>query len=358
MLDYSILTKDILSMAQNFGFLEANVAHMKIDETCKNNFNTWLELNFNGDMKYLERNTDLRFEPYKLYAGTLSIICVKVPYLTKPISYYKERSSNQKLANISSYALGRDYHKVVKQQLKLYALSINKLIASHNMDIDYRCFTDSAPILEVELAIQAGLGFKGKNTLLLNKQEGSMFFLGELFTNLPLIPSSSKNSHCGSCKKCITICPTKAFVEPYKLDARRCISYLTIENKGAIPIEFRKLIGNRIYGCDECQLVCPWNKYSHVTSLSDFAPRHNLDSLSLVDAFSWSELMWNKIMQGSAILRIGYIAWLRNIAVGLGNASTSVDVINVLQSRINDPSPLVREHVAWALEQHISYTSD
>lgn len=354
MLDYSTLTKQILLLAPQFGFLEANIAQIKIDESAQNEFNLWLSKNFHGEMFYLERNTELRFNPAQLHDGTVSVICVKVPYLTKPISYYKKQSLNPNLANISSYALGRDYHKVVKQQLKQYALKINDLIADYQLQLSYRCFTDSAPVLEVELATKSGLGWRGKNTLLLNKTEGSMYFLGELFTNLPLTLGSSVENHCGSCSKCIDLCPTKAFIEPYLLDARRCISYLTIENQGSIPIEFRKAIGNRIYGCDECQLVCPWNKFSQMSELSDFNTRNNLDHLSLIEVFSWDEQTWQKKMQGSAILRIGYNAWLRNIAVALGNAPTSKEIINALLEKQNHYSDLVQEHIRWALEQHLT----
>lgn len=350
-MDYNILTQQILSLAAKFGFLEANIAQITIDQTCQSNFLLWLEQGFNGEMGYLERNTDLRFNPAKLCPWTLSIICVKAPYLTKPVAYHQARTNMAELANISCYALGRDYHKVVKQQLRKYAQHINQLLGEYQLE--YRCFTDSAPILEVELATTAGLGWRGKNTLLLNKKEGSLFFLGELFTNLPLIPSSKTSNHCGSCNKCLTLCPTNAFTAPYVLDAKRCISYLTIENKGSIPVEYRKAIGNRIYGCDECQLVCPWNKFAKLTTLSDFNIRHNLDQLSLIDAFNLDEATWEKMMQGSPIFRIGYEAWLRNVAVALGNAPTTKEIVQVLKSRLNYLSPLVQEHVRWALTQHI-----
>ena len=354
MSNYNILTGQILALANQFGFLEANVAQIKIDKSVLANFAEWLNKKFHGEMTYLERNTGLRFNPEQLYSDTLSIICVKMPYLTNKIAYHQQRAADPMLANISSYAMGRDYHKVVKKQLKLYADAINSLLSQQSQKIKYRCFTDSAPILEIELAVSAGLGWKGKNTLLLHKQEGSMFFLGELFINLPLTTSSPSKNHCGSCTKCLTICPTNAFVEPYVLDAKRCISYLTIENKGAIPVEYRKAIGNRIYGCDECQLVCPWNKFSQLTSLTDFNIRHSLDKLSLINAFTMDETLWRNKMQGSPILRIGYEAWLRNVAVALGNTITTAEVIKVLQSKLNYPSAIVREHVQWALQQHIS----
>ena len=350
MLDYTTLSKQIKDKATSFGFLEASIASIVIDITAQSHFIDWLSKNFHGSMGYLERNTDLRFNPALLHNNTISIICVKAPYLTKDIKHHMNRLQDTNMAYVSSYALGRDYHKVVKQQLNQYAKWINTLVSE--IDFKYRAFTDSAPILEIELAKNSGLGWRGKNTLLLHKQQGSLYFLGEIFTNLPLIIDSATSSHCGSCNKCLTACPTNAFPEPYILDATRCISYLTIENKGSIPIEFRKLMGNRVYGCDDCQLVCPWNKFAKITTYNDFAPRNNLDSISLVELFLWNEDEFKTNMQGSAILRIGYISWLRNLAVGLGNAPTTNDVIKALQSRLNHPSELVVEHVIWALEQH------
>ena len=351
MQDYTILSKQIKDKATEFGFLDASIASIKIDTTAQSHFIDWLNKNFHGNMGYLERNTELRFNPELLHEGTVSIICVKAPYLTQNIQYHKNRLENQPNAYISSYALGRDYHKVVKQQLNQYAKWINNLV--NNVDFNYRAFTDSAPVLEIELAKNAGLGWRGKNTLLLNKQQGSLYFLSEIFTNLPLPTDKATSAHCGSCNKCLVACPTNAFTEPYILDANRCISYLTIENKGSIPIEFRKLIGNRIYGCDDCQLVCPWNKFAKLTTYKDFAPRNNLDNSTLVELFLWTENEFNQRMQGSAILRIGYISWLRNLAVGLGNAPTTPEVISALQSRLNYPAELVVEHVQWALAQHI-----
>ena len=341
-------------MAPEFGFLDAKVAQIKINESTQTNFLAWLDANFHGDMSYLKDNTNLRFNPELLHHGTLSIICVNAPYLTKPISHHKSRLEDPNHAYISKYALGRDYHKVVKKQLKLYAAWIQEQVIELDLTLDYRVFTDSAPILEIELAKNAGLGFRGKNTLLLNTTQGSTFFLGEIFTNLPLIPSNATTSHCGSCTKCLDICPTKAFVAPYILDATKCISYLTIENKGSIPVEYRKAIGNRIYGCDDCQLVCPWNKFSQLTTLNDFNIRHNLDSITLVEAFNLTEDEWQNIMRGSPIYRIGYIAWLRNVAVALGNTPTSPEIIESLKAKKAHPSEMVREHVYWALAQHSS----
>ncbi len=354
MIDFNIVSSDICKQAPSFGFLEAAITHIKIDDKTQTDFTNWLNENFHGDMDYLAKNTHLRFNPEILHDGTLSIICVKAPYLTKPIDTHKNRLDNSDNAYVSSYALGRDYHKVLRQKLKQYATWIEEYLKGYDLELNYRVFTDSAPILEVELAKNAGLGFRGKNTLLLNKTEGSMFFLGEIFTNLPLIPGKPVTAHCGSCTKCIEVCPTRAFVSPYVLDARKCISYLTIENQESIPEEYRRAIGNRIYGCDDCQLFCPWNKFSKLTTLNDFNPRNNLDSLSLVDAFLINEAQWQELTKGSPIYRIGYECWLRNVAVALGNAKTSPEIITTLQSRQNFPSKMVQEHINWALAQHSS----
>lgn len=352
MIDFSILSNEICKQAPSFGFLEAAIAQIKIDSSTQTNFMAWLNKNFHGNMEYLARNTQLRFNPEILHDGTLSIICVKAPYLTQPINTHKTRLENNNNAYVSSYALGRDYHKVLRQKLKEYTAWIEKYISQYNLELNYRVFTDSAPILEIEMAKNAGLGFRGKNTLLLNTNEGSMFFLGEIFTNLPLIPGKPVTAHCGSCTKCLEVCPTQAFISPYILDSRKCISYLTIENKESIPEEYRKAIGNRIYGCDDCQLFCPWNKFSKLTTISDFEPRNNLENLSLIDVFLINETQWQELTKGSPIYRIGYECWLRNVAIALGNAKSSPEIISALESRQNFPSAMVQEHINWALAQH------
>jgi epoxyqueuosine reductase len=256
-------------------------------------------------------------------------------------------------AFISRYALGRDYHKVLRSRLQKLCDKIQNELTHHQVEnFQYRVFTDSAPVLEVALAEKAGLGWRGKHTLLLSREAGSWFFLGEIYTNLPLPIDTPIGNHCGTCTACIDTCPTQAIVAPYEVDARRCISYLTIELKTSIPEEFRPLIGNRIYGCDDCQLTCPWNRFGQITEEDDFHVRHGLDDISLVDLFAWDETTFNEKMAGSAIYRIGHEQWLRNLAIGLGNATGSPKIINALKSRVNDPSALVREHVAWALQQH------
>ncbi len=354
MVDYNIIKELIINKAHAFGFLEAKISSIIIQPDAIDKFNTALANNYAGDMYYLKENTQLRFNPTLLKPDTLSIISVKMPYLTKSIATHKSRLANPSYAYVSSYALGRDYHKVVKQQLNSYAKWINEVIEKFGLSHSHRAFTDSAPIMEVEVASQAGLGWRGKNTLLLSKNHGSMFFLGELFTSLPLPADSPTTSHCGSCTKCIEVCPTNAFVNPYTLDARKCISYLTIENKGLIPLEFRKAIGNRIYGCDDCQLFCPWNKFSQLGTLPDFAVRNNLDSNTLIEVFSWCEEEFYKRMQGSPIYRIGYQAWQRNIAVALGNAPSTPEIIKILQEKLKTATPLVAEHIKWALNEHYS----
>ena len=257
------------------------------------------------------------------------------------------------LGYVSRYALGRDYHKVLRQRLARLA----ERIAAHAGSAGYRAFTDSAPVMEKALARDAGLGWIGKHTNLLDRHDGSWFFLGEIFTDLPLPLDAPVNAHCGSCTACIEVCPTQAIVAPYELDARRCISYLTIEERGSIPVEFRRAIGNRIYGCDDCQLVCPWNRYAKLSAEPDFRARHGLDAQRLVDLFRWTEAEFMRMTEGSAMRRIGYECWLRNVAVALGNAPTTPEVVATLQARADSTSEIVREHVAWALQQHAAQSA-
>ena len=350
-MNYNILKDQIKDKAIEFGFLEAKISSIIIDQQAQSKFAEFLNNGYAGEMTYLKNNQNLRYHPAELHPTTLAIISVKMPYLSENINCHQQRLKDSNHAYVSSYALGRDYHKVVKQQLQKYAQWINQLLTIHQLEQNYRVFTDSAPIMEVQLATQAGNGWRGKNTLLINKNHGSMFFLGELFTSLPLPPDEATTQHCGSCQKCLEICPTQAFVTPYVLDARKCIAYLTIENPGAIPVELRSKIGNRIYGCDDCQLFCPWNKFSQLSSLNDFTPRNQLDSSSLLELFAWSEIEFKQRLQGSPILRIGYQAWQRNIAVGLGNAAPSNAIRQALELALPNSSPLVTEHILWALEQ-------
>jgi epoxyqueuosine reductase len=297
----------------------------------------------------MARHDDKRWRPDELHVGTRSVICVLLDYWHTDGHDAEATLADPSLAYVSRYSLGRDYHKVIRNKLQSFAEAIDTRIATHH----YRVFTDSAPVLEIPLAAKAGLGWRGKHTLLLNRERGSLFFLGEIYTSLALSsPAAPQTNHCGSCSACIDVCPTQAITAPHRLDARRCISYLTIELKGTIPVEFRKPIGNRIYGCDDCQLVCPWNKFAQSATTEDFDARHGLDAISLIDTFNWSEEDFLRNTEGSAIRRIGHERWLRNVAVALGNAPTSIEVIAALRSRADHASALVREHVAWALAQH------
>ncbi len=301
-----------------------------------------------GEMDYMHRHGRKRTRPEELIPGTIRIISVRMNYLPPRARDADEVLKENQLAYISRYALGRDYHKVMRKRLQTLATKIQSEVG----EFGYRAFVDSAPVLEKALACKAGLGWVGKHTNLLSEEAGSWFFLGELFTDLPLPLSSPVSEHCGSCQACIDVCPTQAIVAPYKLDARKCISYLTIEHKTAIPLQYRKAMGNRIYGCDDCQLVCPWNKFSKTSPLPDFVKRHDLDSSELVTLFLWSEQDFLHYTEGSAIRRIGYQQWLRNVAVALGNADSSQEVIAALRSRLGQATELLAEHIQWALQQH------
>jgi epoxyqueuosine reductase len=298
-------------------------------------------------MEYMRRHGARRARPRDLVPGTVRVISARMDYLPEAADGPATLADGAK-AFVSRYALGRDYHKVLRARLQKLADRIESEIG----EFGYRVFTDSAPVMEVELAARAGLGWRGKHTLLLAREAGSFFFLGEIYTDLPLPLDAPVDEHCGTCTKCLDACPTGAIVAPFRLDARRCISYLTIELKGPIPVELRPLVGNRVYGCDDCQLVCPWNRYARVTREPDFRVRNGLDDVELVELFSWTEAAFRERLSGSAILRIGYERWSRNLAVGLGNAPTSARVLTALRERADDPSPLVREHVAWALARH------
>ena len=307
----------------------------------------WLGLGWHGEMDYMARHAGLRERPADLVPGTVRVITCRMNYLADEHGGVEEELADRSGAYIARYARGRDYHKVMRSRLQ----RLCDRITAEEGPFRHRAFADSAPVMEVELAVRAGIGWRGKHTLLLDR-EGSWFFIGEIFCDLPLDCDSEEKNHCGTCERCIDICPTKAIVGPYKLDARRCISYLTIEHKSAIPEELRPLIGNRVYGCDDCQLVCPWNGFSGISKEEDFKVRNGLDRATLVELFGWSEAEFDERLRGSPIRRIGHERWLRNLAVGLGNAPTSPEVVHSLKRKENHPSPLVREHVQWALKQH------
>lgn len=309
---------------------------------------TWLENGYHGDMEWMQRHGTKRSRPAELVEATLSIISVRMNYWPEPSAPAEMVLNHPELAYISRYALGRDYHKVLRQRLEKLAQRLQTEIGS----MRYRVFVDSAPVLEKPIAVKAGLGWLGKHTNLINRHAGSYFFLGELYTDLPLTETGTTTEHCGSCSACMDICPTQAIIEPYVLDANRCISYLTIEYAGSIPVEFRPLIGNRIYGCDDCQLICPWNRFAQNSVETDFQIRHQLDSASLLELFAWDETTFLAKLEGTAIRRIGHERWLRNIAVALGNAPKSTKTRQALLAKLDTAlSPLVREHIEWALEQ-------
>ena len=345
--DYTSLAADIKRWGFELGFADIGVCDTDLS-SAELEHQAWIKKGFHGDMDYMAKHGTKRTRPADLVANTVRVITARLDYLPPQAKASWDVIEDGKQAFISRYALGRDYHKVMRQKLQKLCDKIAENIA----DFEYRVFTDSAPVLEVTLAEKSGLGWRGKHTLLINKEHGSWFFLGEIYTNLPLQINESATNHCGSCSSCIDICPTRAITKPYEVDARRCISYLTIELKTAIPLEFRPLIGNRVYGCDDCQLVCPWNKFAEITQEPDFNVRNGLDDISLVTCFGWSEDEFKQNMAGSAIYRIGYSQWLRNIAVGLGNAPTTSEIITALKMRENDENELVREHVEWALQQH------
>ncbi|HEX7634053.1 MAG TPA: tRNA epoxyqueuosine(34) reductase QueG [Noviherbaspirillum sp.] len=349
------LALSIKAWARELGFAEAGIADVDLGPA-EAGLQAWLECGYHGEMHYMAAHGMKRARPAELVPGTLRVITARMNYLPRDAAAgWREREEGRaddaRAAAVSIYARGRDYHKVLRARLQQLAQRIQDEIG----EFGYRVFTDSAPVMEVALAEKSGIGWRGKHTLLLNREAGSMFFLGELYTDLPLPADLPVSSHCGQCRACIDSCPTQAILAPYKLDARRCISYLTIELKGSIPVELRPLIGNRVYGCDDCQLVCPWNKFAQPSSLADFDVRNGLDNATLVALFAWEEEEFNRRMEGSAIRRIGHERWLRNLAVGLGNALRQApdaqEIVAALNARAGHPSALVREHVAWALAQ-------
>jgi epoxyqueuosine reductase len=344
--DMAALKGDIVAWCAELGFSQAGISDVDLRDA-EARLARWLADRFHGSMRYMERHGTKRSRPDELVPGTVRVLSVRMDYLPEPQDVAKELLDHESRAYVSRYALGRDYHKVLRGRLRELARRIEERVG----DFGYRVFVDSAPVLEKVIAEKAGLGWIGKHTNLIDRDSGSWFFLG-LYTNLPLPTDEPEVSHCGTCTACIDVCPTRAIVAPYVLDARRCISYLTIESHEPIPIEFRKAIGNRIYGCDDCQLFCPWNKFARRTDEPDFAPRHGLDDAQLVDLFTWDEATWLARTEGSAIRRIGFERWLRNVAVALGNAKSSPELVAALKSRQHGCTGLLAEHIAWALAQH------
>jgi epoxyqueuosine reductase len=345
--DVSELFNKITVWAENLGFQQLGVSDVNLSEA-ESALSVWLADQFHGEMDYMARHGVKRTQPGALVEGTVRVITVRMDYWPEQAAEPWAVMKDDQKGFISRYALGRDYHKLMRRRLAKLAEKIKAEVG----EMSYRVFCDSAPVMEKALAEKSGIGWQGKHSNILNREHGSFFFLGEIYTDLPLPLTEPTSDHCGSCVACIDICPTQAIVAPYKVDARRCISYLTIELKGAIPEEFRSMMGNRIYGCDDCQLVCPWNKFAQATVESDYLPRHGLDSPQLLDLFAWDEKTFLSRFEGSPIRRIGYEAWIRNIAVALGNAKTTTAIISALRTKLSYPSELVREHVVWALTQH------
>ena len=341
------LADNINLWAGELGFQQVGITDIDPGEN-ESFLQQWLQSGYHGSMAYMEKHGTKRSRPDELIPGTARVICLRMDYLAADTRAQEILESPNK-AYISRYTLGRDYHKLVRKRLALLAQRIREAANAGQ----FRAFVDSAPVLERAFAERAGLGWIAKNTMLINPDAGSWFFLGEIFTDLPLPLSSPQlNKHCGTCTACLDICPTNAFVGPSQLDARRCISYLTIEHEGSIDPDLRPMMGNRIFGCDDCQLCCPWNKFARMTSEDDFKPRHGLADADLVDLMLWDEETWLAKTEGSALRRIGYERWLRNLAVALGNAEASKELIAALETRMEHPSELVREHVIWALAQH------
>lgn len=354
------LKQFLQELARQTGFDQVRVSTPGDLSCAKAHLDSWLAQGFHGEMNFMARHGALRTAPQALHPGTQRILSLRMPYLKQRPDQAWQTLANPQQGYISRYALGRDYHKVLRQRLQHVAQGLTqqaRQLGYYPADQDERhftarVFTDSAPVLEVELAQNSGLGWRGKHTLLLDRQAGSFFFLGEIFTDLPLpVDTQTVSHHCGTCTRCMALCPTGAIVAPYQLDARRCISYLTIELKGAIPEPLRPLIGNRIYGCDDCQLVCPWNRFAQHSGVEDFNIRPGLDTSTLCELFAWEPSTFRQRLAGSPIARIGHERWLRNIAVALGNGPANAQSLAALMQRQTHPSALVREHVAWALQR-------
>ena len=341
------LASDIKTWGRELGFQQIGITDIDLS-AAETHLLNWLNAGRHGEMAYMAAHGRRRSRPAELRPGTVRVISARMDYLPPRAATIETVLADRQRGFISRYALGRDYHKVLRTRLQ----NLVDRIRGRTGTLSFRVFTDSAPVLEKALAEKAGLGWIGKHTNLINRRAGSWFFLGEIYTDLPLPIDQPASDHCGTCRACIDVCPTGAIVAPYQLDARRCVSYLTIELRGPIPLGLRSLIGNRVFGCDDCQLVCPWNRFARSTDETDFVPRHGLDTPALTELFAWSEAEFLRRTEGSAIRRIGYIGWLRNIAVALGNAPTSASVVAALELRRAHPSALVHEHVAWALEQH------
>ncbi|MDN0088601.1 tRNA epoxyqueuosine(34) reductase QueG [Yersinia nurmii] len=352
-LDLNQLAQHIKQWGQSLGFQQVGICDtdLSVEEP---RLQAWLDKQYHGEMAWMERHGMLRARPHELLPGTLRVISVRMNYLPAKAAF-ASTLSNPELGYVSRYALGRDYHKLLRQRLKKLGDQIQEYCAQQSSEngVNFRPFVDSAPIMERSLAAKAGIGWVGKHSLILNRESGSWFFLGELLIDLPLPIDQPQEEQCGRCVACMTTCPTGAIVAPYTVDARRCISYLTIELEGAIPEEFRPLMGNRIYGCDDCQLICPWNRFSQLTDEEDFSPRAILHTPKLLDLFAWNEEKFLRVTEGSAIRRIGHLRWLRNISVALGNAAYQDEIVLALESR-KGIDPMLDEHITWAIDRQLA----
>lgn len=347
------LVDDIRRWGRELGFQQVGIAPLELEEAGRR-LDEWLRRGWHGDMRWMATHGSMRYRPAELVPGALCAIVARMDYTPEAARPAAGVLDDPTRGYVARYALGRDYHKLLRQRLKTLAERIARAARPHG----YRVLVDSAPLMEKPLAASAGLGWQGKHTNLINRHAGSWFLLGEILTDLPLPADQPVQGHCGSCRACLDVCPTGAIVAPWQLDARRCISYLTIESRQAIPADLRPLIGNRIFGCDDCQLVCPWNRYAHTTAEGDFQPRHGLDSPALVELMGWTEAEWDMKTRGSALRRPGYEGWLRNVAVALGNAPPSAEAAAALRARLDHPSALVREHVRWALGRQLRTSGD
>lgn len=343
--DFQKLAHDIKRWGEDLGFQQVGITDTELSEA-ERQLSKWLDAGFHGEMSYMQHHGTKRTRPDELIPGTTRVISCRMDYLPEPAKQTSALMTDPVNAYISRYTLGRDYHKVIRKKLQKLATKIQENVG----EFGYRAFVDSAPVMEKALAEKAGIGWIGKHSNVLNKAAGSWFFIGELYTDLPLPIDIPAENHCGECTACIDICPTKAIIAPYTVDARRCISYLTIELKGSIPEEFRALMGNHVYGCDDCQQVCPWNRFAQLTEEQDFLPRHDLDTASLMEIFKWTEEEFLKKTEGSAIRRIGHTSWIRNIAIALGNTPYKESTIELLKTRLSSTDPIIYEHVEWAIE--------
>lgn len=343
------IAQQIKYIGQQLGFQATGITTTSLDPQ-HHYYDQWIQNNFHGEMSYMQRNVDKRLNPEKLVPDTLTVICTRMNYLTQSSNQCIPILDHPDKAYISRYALGRDYHKLIRKRLQRFATQLTDLLG----EFGYRVFTDSAPVLEKALAVKAGLGWQGKHSNILNREHGSWFFLGEIYTDLPLPTDQQTSQHCGECTVCIDKCPTKAIVSPYIVDARRCISYLTIEHHSAIPLEFRKAMGNRIYGCDDCQLYCPWNRFEKLTDETDFNCRNGLSDIELLECFKWTRAQFLKRFEGSPIRRIGFEKWQSNIAIALGNAAYSPYILQLLQDTLTGASDLLTDHLKWSITEQLS----